>query len=78
MSATSKSMLDKAGAEKLFKRIEEALQTALGAEEDLNDCMWYIYIQVQKLREIVLGKAGEKWQGGNIGLANFLGVADDA
>ena len=71
-------MLDKAGAEKIFKRIEEALKIVIEEKENINDCMWYIHIQLQKLREIVLGEAGEKWQGGNNSLTDFLEVADDA
>ena len=70
--------LDKIEAEKIFKRIEEALSTAVKKGENINDCMWYIHIQVQKLREIVLGEAGEKWQGGNNNLTDFLEVANDA
>lgn len=71
-------MLDEIEAEKIFKRIEEALSTAVKKEENINDCMWYIHIQLQKLREIVLGEAGEKWQGSNNSLTDFLEVADDA
>ena len=71
-------MLDKARAEKIFKRIEEALKIVVEEKENINDCMWYIHIQVQKLREIVLGESGERWQGGNSSLTDFLGGTDDA